>query len=123
MKKHIIFFTLFLIINYSMGQDVSQLDFIFKNNSDKVYCFITDIVRSGGNVTKIKYIDLNKKEHIIKGSEIKTVKSLRVAGKTLDYIPLKASKPNSYHRHIQRKIDGKIKIYVHIRLIASTDKS
>lgn len=97
-------------------------DFILRGK-DTTFCFITRIVRSAGPITKIEYISLDGDEKFeIKKDEIENIKTIRVGGYTMDYIPLKASKPDSYHRHIERKIDGKIIIYDHIRLQAETNK-
>jgi len=121
MKKLIILIVLIQFFNHGKGQTKNDLDFILLNKQDTIYCVITDISRNGGIVYKIEYYDLQKQKQIIEGRETINVLSMRVAGRTMDYIPLKASKPDSYQRHIERKIDGKIKIYDHIRLIAKTD--
>ena len=121
--KKLLILCLFVQVAFQLSaQDKSEMDYVYIEGQDTVYGFITDVSRSTGNVNRIEYYDLDKQQHVLKRSDVNDVKSLRVAGRTLDYIPLKASRPNSYHRHIERTIDGKIKIYDHIRLIASTDK-
>ena len=86
---------------------------------DTIFCYITEVERSAGNLTKIKYKDKADNVQQVKGKE---VKSFRLNGIVVDKIPLKASKPDSYQRHIEAKINGKIKIYDHIRLVAMTNK-
>lgn len=122
--KNLIFTLIILLIAItSNAQDKADLDYITISGNDPIYCIITNLTRVGGNVSEIEYYDLDKQKHIIKKKEVKKVERIRVAGVIMDYIPLKASKPNSYQRHIELKVDGKIKIYDHIRLIAKTDEN
>jgi len=122
MKQLLIIFIMAQFASLTFAQSRNNLDYILFFDQDTTYCIITKIARSGGNVYKVEYYDVNQELHKLKKKETKQIESMRVAGRTLDYIPLKASKPNKYQRHIERKIDGRIKIYDHIRLIAETDK-
>lgn len=98
----------------------SKSDYILLGETkDTIFCYITEMQRSAGKLTKIKYKDNAGNIQKVKGADIT---SLRINGIVVDRIPLKPSKPNGYQRHIEVKIDGKIKIYDHIRLIADTDK-
>jgi len=122
MKQLLIIFIMAQFASLTFAQSKNDLDYILFYDQDTTYCIITMIARSGGNVYKVEYYDVNQELHKVKKKETKQIESMRVAGRTLDYIPLNASKPNKYQRHIERKIDGRIKIYDHIRLIAETDK-
>jgi hypothetical protein len=119
-KLFVILFFLQITITL-FGQEELVPDYILFENKDTIFCVITRLERGGGNVYSMIYIDENNQSHTIKKKEVPTIKSFRIGGYVNDYLPLKASKPDKYHRHIELKIDGKIKIYDHIRLIASTD--
>ncbi len=121
MKKLLLILFFSQITISLFGQDELPQDYILFENKDTIFCVITTVNRSAGNVYVIKYIDENKQTQTIPRKEISKVKSFRVGGYVNDYLPLKASKPNKYKRHLELKVDGKIKIYDHIRLIADTD--
>ena len=136
MKKLAILFILFGFIQVGVAQkpkiDKANLDYLvyeirdvkFNVDYDTVYCIITDFYRSNESIRRIKYIDLKEKLHVLKdNNEIETIKTFRAGQYTLDYIPLKANKPNSYHAHIERKNIGAMIIYDHIGLAAYTDKN
>lgn len=98
-------------------------DYILRKGQDTMFCYVTTVVRSAGNVSVVKYLDKAKVEQTIKGKdEIENIVSMRVGGYVMDYLPLKADKPDGYKRHIEVSVNGKIKVYDHIRFIASTDK-
>ena len=103
------------------GQENLVPDYILFENKDTMFCSITTLARGAGNVFLIEYVDENNVSHTINKKEVPTIKSFRIGGYVNDYLPFRATRPNKIHRHIELKIDGKIKIYDHIRLVASTD--
>lgn len=122
MKKLFTLTFLSLLSSVTFGQEKLPLDYILFEGKDTLFCVINTVNRGAGNVYLINYTDENNQKHTIEKKETKTVKSFRVGGYVNDYIPLKASKPKKYQRHIELKVDGKIKIYDHIRLVVSTSE-
>lgn len=104
-----------------LAQENNESDYLLFEGKDTTFCTITVLARSAGNVSDIEYYDVAGEKHKVDRKEIKNVKSLRVGGISMDYIPIKASKPDSYKRHIEIEIDGKIIIYYHTRIIAGLD--
>lgn len=84
MRKLIIFLLFIQIVNQVKGQSKNDLDFVLLKGQDTIYCFITEIARSAGNVYNIEYYDIKKQKHTIGKSDVRFVKSMRVAGRTLD---------------------------------------
>jgi hypothetical protein len=122
MRNIILPILLIVSVFHGNAQTEELPDFVVQNG-DTTYCFISELVRAAGNVTKIEYTDLKGGKHVIEGKkDVKEVSSLRLGGYVVDYIPLNPKKPDGFKRHMERKVDGKIIIYDHIRLIASTDK-
>ena len=98
----------------------SDQDYLIKQNGDTISCIIGNISESGGNVVGIKYTDTEGNEVKIKGkSECEKFKTIVTNGAIFDLVPLKASQPDGYKRHIWRKIDGKVKVYEYSNTITN----
>ena len=124
MTRFIIILILIQFANLSFGQSKKDYDYLIKEGQDTIYCMITEISRESNNIDTLIYYDLDKKKNILNKDQMKKILTIGVDGRILDYIPIKASKPLSYHRHVERKIDGPIKVYDYIQLcITSDDKA
>ncbi|RYM32783.1 hypothetical protein ERX46_12015 [Brumimicrobium glaciale] len=108
MKKTIL---IFLIVILSTTSTFSQDYFIADN--DTTYCQdLAYSTTSQGYLKKMSYESLDGS--LVKYEKRKkcpNVTTFHIKDKTIDRIPLKASKPNSYVRFISRAVNGKIKTY------------
>ena len=112
MKKNIPFIVLLSLISIISLAQSSKPNYLVKQNQDTVACSSIEESRNGGNVTLLNYVDASGKRNEIKGkANCEEVKTYCINGQSYDLIPLKASKPDGYQRHMWRKIDGRIKVY------------
>jgi|TARA_R110000737_G_scaffold327084_3_gene341151 hypothetical protein len=123
MKKTIALLFLALSSAGIHAQENNESDYLLFEGKDTTFCTITVLARSAGNVSDIEYYDVAGEKHKVDRKEIKNVKSLRVAGISMDYVPIKASKPDKYKRHIEIELNGKIIVYNHTRIIAGIDQN
>jgi len=108
MKKTIL--TLLLVI-LSANSSFSQDYFIVDN--DTTYCKnLKYSTTAQGYLKKMSYKKSDGKlVEYKKRKECPNVTTFYTKGNTIDRIPLKASKPDSYVRFLPRSVDGKIKTY------------
>jgi hypothetical protein len=99
-----------------------QPDFILFKGQDTVFCFITKLSRANGNVSIVEYIDKSKVEKTIKRPDTDNILSMRLRGWVMDYVPRNPEKPDGYMSHLEVSVDGKIRMYYNVNVVAVTDK-
>ena len=106
----------FLFVLMSVNAQAELEDYLVNSKGDTIYCNVISVYRASAQVFKIEYINSDGSLVSLNRKECIDVMTIGVGGYTVDYIPLKAHKPDSYKRHIRRKIDGAIKVYDEIQL-------
>lgn len=117
MKRKVFMLSILLpIVSLTFAQVSSNKIYFVKSNGDTTFCKSIYVERDGGNVYAINYT--NEKGVKLSIDDCLDVKTYTVGSDVFDLIPLKASRPNGYLRHIWRKVDGKIKIYDYVNTIS-----
>lgn len=109
---------LFGVLTYTNSYS-QNIDYVVPEKGDTIFCHIVGVAVAGANVTKVLFIDLDKKEQTLKGGEVKAYKA---GDFHMEKVPLKPSKPKGFKRHMNVKQEGPIKVYSNIGLLVRTDE-
>lgn len=106
--KYLVLIPILLITTVNYGQDyfIVETDTTFVSNLE----YGTTIQ---GYLKSLRYTDSNGKEIAIEGrKEVPDVSTMYRQGTSIDRIPQKPDRPNSYTKFVPRAVDGKLKIYI-----------
>ncbi|MBN4065759.1 hypothetical protein JYT51_00325 [Candidatus Amoebophilus asiaticus] len=123
MKKKILISATLISMSICSYSHSEKSDYIVKSKGDTTFCISVKAGRTGGNVTTIRYVDKDGNEQKIKGKKkCQEIKTYSINGHIYDLVPLKASKPQGYQRHMWRKIDGKVKVYDYLNVMTTVNQ-
>ena len=113
MKKRILTLLLSLSVFFVEGQIKKEKDY-FVIYKDTTFCQNLEFYTSSqGFLNEIEYTDLNGTVVHIKGRKnVPEVLTFYTNGTMIDKTPLKASKPDGYIRYTERRVNGKLIVYL-----------
>ena len=123
MKKGILISTVLISANIFCYSQSQKTDYIIKSKGDTIFCISVTASRTAGNVTRILYTDKDGNGTLVKGKKkCMRIKTYSVDNQIFDLVPLKASKPDGYQRHMWRKIDGKVRVYDYLNVMTTDNQ-